>query len=119
MKLPNYEKAIVPQAKITRYLLSATHEDGQHKARFFVRFGFTIENWELLAQALIQHAADHEVVNVLETPHGKHYVVEGILPTPTGESPNLRSVWAIDDEGESPRLITAYPLKAVKEDDDD
>jgi hypothetical protein len=30
MKLPNVEHAVVPGRKITHYLLSATHRDGQH-----------------------------------------------------------------------------------------
>jgi hypothetical protein len=39
MKLPNCEQAVVAEAKITRYLLSETHEDGKHKAAFFTHFG--------------------------------------------------------------------------------
>jgi hypothetical protein len=39
MKLPNHEHALVPQEKITGYLLSLTHRDGRHKAAFFVSFG--------------------------------------------------------------------------------
>lgn len=41
MKLPNLGNASVPEAKITRYLLSMTHPYGRHKANFFQRFGFS------------------------------------------------------------------------------
>jgi hypothetical protein len=34
-KLPNYGKAIIPEAKITKYLLCLEHEDGVSKAKFF------------------------------------------------------------------------------------
>jgi hypothetical protein len=61
MKLPNLEQAIVPPEKITDYLLSITHEDGKHKAAFFMGFGFTVESWEELAEALIDHAAKQDV----------------------------------------------------------
>ena len=32
--------------KITHYLLSTAHRDGQHKAAFFRSFGFKLEAWE-------------------------------------------------------------------------
>lgn len=56
MKLPNVENALVPKPKITDYLLSFTHRDGRSKAQFFIRFGFSAENWETLANALLHHA---------------------------------------------------------------
>ena len=56
MKLPNAERAVVPSRKITHYLLLTTHRDGQHKAEFFHSFGFTIEAWESLASALLNHS---------------------------------------------------------------
>jgi hypothetical protein len=51
-KLPNVNEAIIPQKKITNYLLSLTHSSGRDKAVFFRRFGFTPDSWEVLAQAL-------------------------------------------------------------------
>lgn len=111
MKLPDHEKAFIAERKITRYLLSDTHEDGRHKAAFFTHFGFSVDAWEALEKALLMHAAEHEVANILPTPHGKHYTVEGELQTPSGRRPHVRSVWAIDTEGAAPRFITAYPLK--------
>ncbi|MDB9515317.1 hypothetical protein PN499_29375 [Kamptonema animale CS-326] len=60
MKLPHYERAVVPQKKITEYLLSLTHRDGKSKANFFLRFGFSVYDWEVMAIALLRHAADHE-----------------------------------------------------------
>jgi hypothetical protein len=58
MKLPNLEKALVPERKITAYLLSLTHRDGRSKAAFFTRFGFSANAWTLLADALRRHAMD-------------------------------------------------------------
>jgi hypothetical protein len=40
MRLPNVAAAVVPSEKIIGYLLSLEHRDGQHKAAFFLRFGF-------------------------------------------------------------------------------
>ena len=111
MKLPNYEQAVVAEAKITRYLLSETHEDGQHKAFFFIQQGFSMAKWEEMARALLNHAATYPIASTLKTTRGTHYSVEGELQTPDGNMPFIRSVWVIDDGDEIPRLITAYPIK--------
>jgi hypothetical protein len=79
MKLPNTEGAIVPSRKITHYLRSTAHRDGQHKAEFFRGFGFKPEAWEKLAAALLDHACLHEVIEIVPTPFGRNFVIEGAL----------------------------------------
>lgn len=111
MKLPNYEQAVVPEAKIVRYLLNLASENGQSKARFFLAFGFKIETWEHMAEALKNHAKDCPVTKVLDNPpFGVNYVVEGQLQTPDGRNPKVRVIWAIDQNDTIPHLISAYPL---------
>lgn len=101
MKLPNAERAIVPDRKITHYLLSTAHRDGQHKAEFFPSFGFKLEAWEELAAALLDHARQHEVVEIVPTPFGRNFVVEGALAAPDGRSPQVRGVWFIAKNAET------------------
>jgi len=111
VKLPNHEKAVIPEAKIVLYLLHLGSENGAPKARFFMAFGFTIELWKSLAQALKQHASTHEVVKTeSRPPFGVHYVIEGALQTPDRRNPSVRVVWSIDAGSTIPRLISAYPL---------
>ena len=110
MKLPNAERAIVPIRKITHYLLSTAHRDGQHKANFFRRFGFKLEASEELALALLDHARHHEVVKTVPTPFGRNFVIEGALSAPDGRSPKVRAVWFIANGEETATLATAYPL---------
>ena len=110
MKLPNYERPLVPREKIVDYLLSPIHKDGRGKAAFFSRFGFTPESWQTLAEALLRHAARHEVAKAEATPFGTRYVVEGGLETPDGRTPLVRVVWFVETGEETPRLATAYPL---------
>ena len=87
-KLPHIDAALIPEKKIVNYLLSETHEAGRDKATFFKRFGFTSEAWEILAQALPQHAAQHEIAKSELSPFGNRYVVESFLQTPpVGERP--------------------------------
>ncbi|MCL4787552.1 MAG: hypothetical protein KJ070_12285 [Verrucomicrobia bacterium] len=110
MKLPKAEQAIVPSRKVTHYLLSTTHRDGQHKAAFFHSFGFNLEAWEALASALLNHARTQEVTEVVPTPFGQNYVVEGPLLAPDGRTPRVRAVWFIANRQEIATLATAYPL---------
>lgn len=108
-RLPNADRAIVPEAKIRRYLLDLTSEHGQSKARFFLAFGFTMEAWGDLAEALRAHAVRQEVAGERQTPFGTHYNVEGPVQTPDGRDPHIRSVWKIERGTTVPVLVTAYP----------
>lgn len=110
MKLPNYEHVIVPDEKITGYLLNLEHTKGRGKAQFFLHFGFSMAQWKQLAEALIAHAQLYEVVKIEQTPFGERYVLEGALSTPTDRKPLVRVVWFIGHDDSIPRLVTAYPL---------
>ncbi|MDY6807031.1 MAG: hypothetical protein SXA11_24915 [Cyanobacteriota bacterium] len=111
MKLPNYQFAVVPQKKITEYLLSLTHPDGKSKAKFFLRFGFSVDAWEEMAKALRCHGTDHELAKIEESPFGTRYVVEGELLGADGRTPLVRSIWFIETGESIPRLVSAYPLE--------
>jgi len=112
MYLPNRHLAFVPREKIVEYLLDLTHKDGGSKARFFLAFGFTIQEWKQMADALIRHGQTYEV-GVVDTssPFGIIYRVLGNLETPDGRSPYVRTVWIIPHGREEPRLLSAYPEK--------
>jgi hypothetical protein len=102
MKLPNQHEAVVAEIKIVGYLLNDVHPKGKSKAKFFKSFGFSLEAWQTLAEALIRHAEEHEVVTITDTPLATIY-------TPDGRNPFIRSVWAIDRDVTFPHLVSAYP----------
>lgn len=110
MKLPNASLAVVPERKVTHYLLNPAHPAGGSKASFFLRFGFSVAEWQRLADALLRHARENEVVGTEPTPHGRRYVVDGPLLAPDGSELNIRSAWFIDAGGAAPRFVTAHPL---------
>ncbi len=91
-RLPNADAAIVDEKKVTGYLLSTTHPFGRTKAEFFRQLGFAAENWQVLRQALREHALNHSVESVQETPFGRKYIVNGPLVTPSGEKPEVRTI---------------------------
>jgi hypothetical protein len=110
MQLPNCELAIIPEPKITKYLLSESHRDGRHKAAFFLRFGYTLPNWTRLRDDLLKQATC-EATCVQRSPFGARYVIEGIIDAPDGRQPRIRTVWFIGNDSDIPRLATAYPAE--------
>ena len=92
-------------------MLSFTSRNGASKARYFTSFGFTIEEWEVFADALRLHCSEHEVIEIEETGRGIKYVIIGTLDTPDDRNPMVRSVWQIASGTDYPRFITARPQR--------
>lgn len=92
MKLPNADLAHVEHEKIAGYLLNMRHVYGASKARFFVEFGFRVDDPEQLGAALRDHGQRHEVVRTKLTPFGPRYEVEGAIRVPDGRAPRIRTV---------------------------
>ena len=113
MKLPNADQCVVDREKITEYLLNPKHRYGASKARFFRGYGFELARWELLAEALRQHARHQEVSRVTNTLFGPRYELSGNLRSPDGRGPMVISVWQLDHGKVAPRLITAYPCREM------
>jgi hypothetical protein len=109
MNLPNADGVEIAREKISHYLLNPLHPDGAGKAAFFTALGFTVEDWNVLADALRQVAASCPIAKEMNSPHGTKYVVDGALTTPCGKTPVVRTVWIIDHGADTPRLVTAYP----------
>ena len=111
MRLPRPDQLRAESEKVAEYLMNVSHRHGASKAWFFARFGFRLEQWEVLAEALRRHGAAHEVTRTHQTPFGPRFEVEGRIVSPDGRNPRLRTVWQWDDGEVAPRLITAYPLE--------
>ena len=111
-RLPNADRAIVADRKITHYLLTHDHPRGRDKAAFFESFGFGRETWPRLRDALIDHAKHNPVVSSAMTPFGGAFEVNGPLATPDGGTPYVLVVWMIRAGEDFPRLLTAVPSRA-------
>jgi hypothetical protein len=111
VKLPNHQNDVASEHKLAGYLLSSSHAYGSHNAAFFTRFGFSADGWETLAQALLEHASQYEVVRIEDSPFGKRYIIDGELSAPDRRKPRVRAIWFIETGEDVPYLVTAYPLE--------
>ncbi|MCF6200362.1 MAG: hypothetical protein L3J67_13420 [Hyphomicrobiaceae bacterium] len=97
--------------KLTKYLLVISHSDGGSKADFLMRFGFRLEEWRILRQALLKHARENEITDIAEASFGLRYTVTGALTSPDGRHPELRVVWQIQPGTDFAHLITLIPKR--------
>lgn len=111
MKLPHRENAYVPTAKLSDYLLSETHPVGRLKSRFFRAIGFNDANIALLEGQFLSLANYEEVKEVVESPFGRKFIIEGYLESPLGQPVLVRTVWLLEPQDRRPRFITAYPAQ--------
>jgi len=81
LEFPNRENAYIPLSKLKDYLLSETHSVGKSKSKLLRSFGFNELNIDMLMQGLISIAHSGEVTEVLSSPHGVKYVINGLLGT--------------------------------------
>lgn len=111
MKIPAAHLVEVPRKKVVDYLLSETHPVGRHKAVLFRSWGFSVDNWQVLADSLQQHAAENDITKEELSPFGMRFVIEGIMEVPDGRLPPVRAIWFLRHQETTPRFVTAYPLK--------
>ena len=74
-------------------------------------FGFSREDWKLLADALIKLAREADVKSSLTSAHGRKFVIIGHIETPAGRPASVQTIWIVDTGSEAARLVTAYPAK--------
>src|SRR5436853_4093426 len=80
MKLPNGDRAIVPDHKLFGYLLNEAHESQAGHAELFRRLlGVAVENGELLRTALLTAAATREATLGAPSPYGGEYDVRRVM----------------------------------------
>ena len=107
--LPNAELAIVEQAKVRDYLLSASHPVGRFKAAVFFAIGYRAERWQVLQQDLLTIARTGEARLGQASAYGQKYEVSGNLHGPSGRQAMFTTVWLVSAGSGVPRFVTAFP----------
>jgi hypothetical protein len=85
------EDLIIPDAKITQYLLVLKARND--KSRFLAQAGFTQENPEALKLAIQRQAMNKDAIEEKSNEYGTFYQVEGQLMGVNGVSLSVVTVW--------------------------
>ncbi|ETW98041.1 MAG: hypothetical protein ETSY1_20380 [Candidatus Entotheonella factor] len=108
MKLPEGEKAMIPEGKLRNYCLNESHPRGRNKARVFRRaLGVTADNPQLLERLIRQSAVEGDAVVLRQDAYGIYYRVE-LEVEGLHQRERLRTLWIIRHDEEVPRLISAF-----------
>jgi len=96
--------------KVVSYLLDPTHPKGGSKAKYLLRFGFTAEEPQLLADALaIHYQAAPDARMMFDEVGSRRVICEGPIQGLDGREPWIRSVWLVEPDMYG-RLLTVVPL---------
>jgi len=110
MKLPDGERAIVDVEKLRDYCLNLLHPRGRHKARVFAsRMGFTVQDSEILRDALLRAARTRPASLGFADEYGQRYVIDFEMNGLSGRA-IIRSSWIIRSGETIPRLTSCYVI---------
>ena len=107
MKVP--ADALVPEAKLTRYLLVPRPRND--KSKFLARAGFSLDNPEALEAALRQLIESSEAIEDRKDEYGTYYQVIGPLLGANGIRLNLITVWLQRETDGQFQFVTLFPNK--------
>lgn len=110
MKLPNSDRAIIDDQKLTGYCLNPNHADGQHKANVFQSaLGISLDDVEELKAALREAVWICDATLGKSNQYGRRYVIDFSM-TRLEKRAVIRSVWIVRYDEDFPRLVTCYVL---------
>ncbi len=103
--------AIIPVAKLTRYLLVLRIRND--KSKFLAQAGFTSENHEFLEAALRKLLLVSEAVEDRTDEYGTYYQVIGELEGVNGVNLNVTTVWLRRKIDQQFQFVTLVPNKEI------
>lgn len=98
--------AVIPEAKLTRYLLVWKPKDD--KSGFLAQAGYTLDNWQQLERDL-RSLLMNEAILDRETSFGNIYKIEGVLVGYNGVSLQVATFWIVDSFSNETRFVTLLP----------
>lgn len=101
-------KVLIPNAKLTQYLLIYRAQDD--KSKWLAQVGFTLENPDELKASLLALIQNHDAIQDRSNRYGTFYRVEGSL---MGISGNLAvvAIWLKRNQDQIIQFITIKPKK--------
>jgi hypothetical protein len=110
MKLP--DDAIIPDDKLTRYLLVPKARND--KSKFLAQAGFNLENPEVLKQALRSLINTNPAIEDSRNEYGTFYRVTGQLSGLNGVALSVVTIWLQRKVDGKYQFVTLKPLKETE-----
>ncbi|MBE9189661.1 hypothetical protein IQ230_04635 [Gloeocapsopsis crepidinum LEGE 06123] len=107
MRIP--EDAIIPEDKITRYLL--VHKTRSDKSKFLAQAGFTQDNPKALREAIQSLVATGETIEDRSNEYGTFYQVSGQLTGVNGITLAVVTIWLQRQIDGKFQFVTLKPRK--------
>ena len=109
MLLPNADRAVVEDGKARDYLLSPSHPVGRFKSVFFIALGFSLDEWQILRDALLELARGGDATPGQPSPFGQKFEIRATLQGPSGRQAAVLVVWMFSNGQDFPHFVTAFP----------
>ncbi len=108
-KVPNADRAIIADSKITKYLLDPT----KAHYREFTAVGYSKNNPERLRDDLLEGIKESSALAFDANEHGNRTFNVDMMLGVTRKA-RFRTAWQIDKEKDFPRFITAFRIGAKR-----
>lgn len=102
------ENLVISEAKLSQYLLIGRAKND--KSKYLAQAGFTIENQNLLDEALHKQAENDAVLDRIDE-YGEHYQISGILICPNGVELDVITIWNKNASETTYRFVTLKPRR--------
>ncbi len=101
---------VIENPKLTRYLL--VYQPKDDKSNFLAQYGYTLDNWQVLKQAIIEAVQGQEIDQITQTNWGQRFKVKSQWTGLNGELIKIITVWQQAEGEDTIKLITLYPDKS-------
>ncbi|VEP11819.1 conserved hypothetical protein [Hyella patelloides LEGE 07179] len=99
--------AIISESKLTKYLL--VFKPRNDKSQFLAQAGYTIENWQILKEAILQINRETEAIEDRTNEYGIFYNVYGELQGVNGINLSVVTIWLRRKSDNKFQFITLKP----------
>ena len=114
--LPGYDRAVIPDGKLTGYVLNMEHPVGKNKALVFEKvLGYNIGNKDMLIDRVYAGLKKYRANARKPTQYGQPFEVLMMLEGVNGKFTPVKTAWQIDSGSDFPRLVSMYVDEMKKE----
>jgi hypothetical protein len=82
---------------------------GRFKSVFFVALGFSLDDWHVLRDLLLDLARTGDATHGQPSPFGQKFEIRATLTGPSGRQGAVVTIWMMSDDQDFAHFVTAFP----------